>query len=235
MRYLPDGEQMKAAADTHTIEELGVPSLVLMERAALEVVETMEKKGIDTSKALVVCGSGNNGGDGFAAARILTERGRQADSCLCRKGILHEQGVQDPETDAENMGLRIFTEFPSEEYTVIIDAVFGVGRAGDQRARYDRTDESCAGPESCRRYSLRVCAQIRPGAGNSFPRGILTVGMACTKLGCELYPGKYYAGGTAADLLASIRNSFRTETRFSILMKRSSYSPAPSGQKTRFP
>ena len=73
MRYLPDGKQMKEA-DTHTIEELGVPSLVLMERAALEVVETMEKKGIDTSKALVVCGSGNNGGDGFAAARILTER-----------------------------------------------------------------------------------------------------------------------------------------------------------------
>ena len=37
MRYLPDGVQMKAA-DTYTIKELGVPSLVLMERAALKVV-----------------------------------------------------------------------------------------------------------------------------------------------------------------------------------------------------
>ena len=71
MRYLPDGKQMKEA-DRHTIEDLGVPSLVLMERAALTTVETMEKRGIDTSKALIVCGSGNNGGDGFAAARILT-------------------------------------------------------------------------------------------------------------------------------------------------------------------
>ena len=84
MRYLPDGKQMKEA-DRHTIEDLGVPSLVLMERAALKTVETMEKRGIDTSKALIVCGSGNNGGDGFAAARILTEKGRQADIVFAGK------------------------------------------------------------------------------------------------------------------------------------------------------
>ena len=74
MRYLPDGAQMQAA-DMYTIKELGVPSLVLMERAALKVVEAIHERGIDTSKALIVCGSGNNGGDGFAAARLLTEEG----------------------------------------------------------------------------------------------------------------------------------------------------------------
>ena len=46
MRYLPDGEQMKAA-DAYTIGQLGIPSLVLMERAALKVVEEMHKHGID--------------------------------------------------------------------------------------------------------------------------------------------------------------------------------------------
>ena len=69
MRYLPDGTQM-SAADKYTIEKVGIPSLVLMERAALKTVETMNEYGIDTSKALIVCGSGNNGGDGFAIARI---------------------------------------------------------------------------------------------------------------------------------------------------------------------
>ena len=63
------------AADKYTIEQLGVPSLVLMERAALKVVEAIHEKGIDTSRTLVVCGSGNNGGDGFAVARLLTEEG----------------------------------------------------------------------------------------------------------------------------------------------------------------
>ena len=47
MRYLPDGAQMQAA-DMYTIKELGVPSLVLMERAALKVVEAIHERGIDT-------------------------------------------------------------------------------------------------------------------------------------------------------------------------------------------
>ncbi len=114
-------------ADRHTIEDLGVPSLVLMERAALKTVETMEKRGIDTSKALIVCGSGNNGGDGFAAARILTEKGRQADIVFAGKESSLSEECRVQKKIAEKMGLRIFTEFPEEEYTVIIDAVFGVG------------------------------------------------------------------------------------------------------------
>ena len=77
MRYLPNGTQM-SQADSFTIKVTGIPSLVLMERAALKTVEMMHMHGIDTSRALVVCGSGNNGGDGFAIARLLTEEGRNA-------------------------------------------------------------------------------------------------------------------------------------------------------------
>ena len=74
MRYLPNGKQMKEA-DEHTIQQIGIPSVVLMERAALQVVDTMIREQIDLKKVLIVCGSGNNGGDGFAAARLLRERG----------------------------------------------------------------------------------------------------------------------------------------------------------------
>ena len=62
-------------ADEHTIQQIGIPSVVLMERAALQIVDTMIREKIDLRKALIVCGSGNNGGDGFAAARLLKERG----------------------------------------------------------------------------------------------------------------------------------------------------------------
>ena len=49
MRYLPNGTQM-SSADKFTIEETGIPSLVLMERAALKTVEIMHVNGIDTSR-----------------------------------------------------------------------------------------------------------------------------------------------------------------------------------------
>ena len=74
MQYFLTGKRMQAA-DRYTIETLGIPSLTLMERAAEACVNIMEAEGIDLSKPCVVCGSGNNGGDGFAIARMLSERG----------------------------------------------------------------------------------------------------------------------------------------------------------------
>ena len=64
MQYLPNGEQMKRA-DGYTIQTLGVPSLTLMERAASACVEEIQRRGHDLSSICVVCGSGNNGGDGL--------------------------------------------------------------------------------------------------------------------------------------------------------------------------
>ncbi|MBQ1527446.1 MAG: bifunctional ADP-dependent NAD(P)H-hydrate dehydratase/NAD(P)H-hydrate epimerase, partial [Lachnospiraceae bacterium] len=61
--------------DETTINYFRVPPEVLMERAALSVADIIAKEGLDTGDVLVICGSGNNGGDGFAIARILTERG----------------------------------------------------------------------------------------------------------------------------------------------------------------
>ena len=70
MEYLVNAEEMKRC-DQGTIKKYGVESLVLMERAALTVVEELCNGSFDLNRVLVVCGSGNNGGDGFAIARLL--------------------------------------------------------------------------------------------------------------------------------------------------------------------
>src|SRR5207237_2744414 len=75
MRVL-NSAQMREA-DRRTIEEIGIPSLVLMENAGRQVVAAMEAMYGDLleRRVAVVCGRGNNGGDGFVVARTLVQRG----------------------------------------------------------------------------------------------------------------------------------------------------------------
>ena len=74
MEQILTGEEMRRY-ETHAIKELGIPDLVLMERAALAVADEIEKHISPCGFVLFVCGTGNNAADGFAAARILLERG----------------------------------------------------------------------------------------------------------------------------------------------------------------
>lgn len=94
------------------------------------------------------------------------------------------------------LGISVFTEFPDEEYTVIIDAVFGVGLCREITGHYkDVIDWMNL------QYAEKVAVDIPSGIcaatgkilGTAF-RADLTVCMACVKLGCELFPGKSYAG-----------------------------------------
>ena len=74
MRMLVTGKQMKAI-DAYTIHAIGVPSLVLMERAALKVAQAAERLWEKGDTIWAVCGTGNNGADGVAAARMLHLKG----------------------------------------------------------------------------------------------------------------------------------------------------------------
>lgn len=199
MRYLPDGIQMKEA-DRDTIERIGVPSLVLMERAALKTVEAMEEKGFDTSFTLVVCGSGNNGGDGFAIARLLEERGKIADVFFAGNEASLSDECRAQKEIAEKVGIKVFKEFPDDEYTVVIDALFGVGLSREVTGRYLDTIEQMNRAEG-RKVAVDIPSGICAGTGRVLGaafRADLTVSMACVKLGCELFPGKEYAGETVS-------------------------------------
>jgi hydroxyethylthiazole kinase-like uncharacterized protein yjeF len=75
MRVL-NTQQMREA-DRQTVDEIGIPSIVLMENAGRQAVAAMEAAFDDlaSSKVGVLCGRGNNGGDGFVVARTLAQRG----------------------------------------------------------------------------------------------------------------------------------------------------------------
>jgi NAD(P)H-hydrate epimerase len=75
MRVL-NTRQMREA-DRRTIEDVGIASIVLMENAGRQVVAVLESTfdNLDEMQVAVLCGRGNNGGDGFVVARILRERG----------------------------------------------------------------------------------------------------------------------------------------------------------------
>ncbi|MDE7300028.1 MAG: NAD(P)H-hydrate dehydratase [Lachnospiraceae bacterium] len=90
MNYIVDAKQMREI-DRRTIEEIGIPALVLMERAAQAVAAQAEKMaeefgGRKAARILAVCGSGGNGGDAAAAARILHLRGYSVEILAAFRG-----------------------------------------------------------------------------------------------------------------------------------------------------
>lgn len=126
MKYILDSNQMKEV-DRFSIEEAGIPSLVLMERAALAVCEVIREKAGEHARVLCVCGNGNNGADAAACARILTGWGYKASVCLV--------GNMDKATDELKLQLDILKKInvstvtldKLNDYDVIVDGIFGVG------------------------------------------------------------------------------------------------------------
>ena len=126
-------------ADRRTIEEIGIPSLVLMENAGRQAVAAMEAMYADLMErqVAVLCGRGNNGGDGFVIARTLVQR--SVDVTVFLLGSVQEVRG-DARTNLEilgRLGITVievadsqawelhFSEF--SDCNLIVDAIFGTG------------------------------------------------------------------------------------------------------------
>jgi len=129
-------------ADRRTIDEIGIPSIVLMENAGRQAVAAMEAAFDDlaTSHVAVICGRGNNGGDGFVVARTLIQRGIEA-SVFLLGSVADVSG--DARTNLEVLGriglsvVEITTAQDWElhfsevgECDLVVDAILGTGFHG---------------------------------------------------------------------------------------------------------
>ena len=195
MRYLPNGYQMKEA-DRYTIQEIGIPSLELMENASASCVEVILNRNLDCSKVCVVCGSGNNGGDGFAIARMLVQRGFPVTVVLVGNPDRCTEETKVQIALFEQTGHQISNEFHKDEYSIIIDAIFGVGLSRPIEGRYKNVIE-----DMNQSSGIKIAVDIPSGisADNGAVLGIafqadLTVTFQTEKVGLCLYPGKEYAG-----------------------------------------
>ena len=132
--------QMKQM-DSYAINTLGIPSTLLMERAAKGVADAAERFLPETGAAVILCGSGNNGGDGVAAARFLIKRGHSVHCFLVGKREKMSADCAEMERRLNEYGSSLI-DYPglSGDFKaltagsdVIIDALFGTGLNSDLR------------------------------------------------------------------------------------------------------
>lgn len=195
MEFLLNSSQMKQL-DNDTIRKIGVPSIVLMERAAMSVVEEIDRAGLDMGSVLVVCGSGNNGGDGFAAARLLEERGVHVTAAFVGREESLSEETKLQKKICENCGIKISTNFMHREYTTIVDAVFGIGLSREVTGFYaDVIDWMNQQPAKI--VSVDIPSGISADTGRVMGTAVkayMTVTFAYRKIGQILYPGADYCG-----------------------------------------
>ncbi len=191
---LPDAEAMRSV-DRWAIEERGVPSLDLMERAGAGLARLAETV-IPDGPIAVVCGKGNNGGDGLVAARMLRDGGRAVT-------VLATGDLSESSPDARANLDRLPGEVPMplaagalDGHAGHVDAVLGTGFAGEPRGV---VAEAIAA----------LNAQTRPVVSADVPSGVdassgevvgeavradATATFHVAKLGLWINPGKRHAG-----------------------------------------
>lgn len=191
---LYDADGMRAV-DRWAIEEMGVPSLELMEAAGAAVAEAVAEVALD-GPVRVVCGKGNNAGDGLVAARHLDEMGHEVEALL-----LWPAGELSGDAAAN------LERFPAEHVEgglaarlagsgAVVDAIFGTGFAGAPREPARAAIEAingCGAPV----VACDVASGVDASSGEVEGAAVeadATVSFHAAKLGHLIAPGKWHTG-----------------------------------------
>lgn len=203
MRPLLTAKEMREA-DRQTIQDFGIPGLILMENAGLEVAKEVERYLASSSDdfILILCGKGNNGGDGMVAARHLINRHvpvsavlvGQSDDLKGDARIQYEilQKMHVPVHEIQSL-----TELePFSEAGCMVDALFGTGISGPVTGLAGEViawiNQS---PAHVIAVDLPSGVNADTGAcGGDCVRADATVTMAAMKRGLALPPGRDLAG-----------------------------------------
>lgn len=204
---LVTGTQMKAL-DRQAIEDYGIPSLELMENAGRQIVASMMAcdKTLTEKRVVIVCGKGNNGGDGMVVARLLKAKGVSVQVFLlaevenCSEETQHQlQLLQQHSISVKHLpDEKEFPELKSslDKADVVVDALLGVGIKGAVRGHYaiairmlNQSDAKCMAVD----VPSGVDADMGHVEGEAV-QAAFTVTLGLPKIGLLLYPGRSYVG-----------------------------------------
>ena len=200
MEYLVTGKEM-AEYDRQTIEKVGIPALVLMERAALAVYEEILAAVTGANRVIILAGCGNNGADGLALARMLAEHTGRETSFEVEVVMCKDPEKATPQWKAQKAILKHFpirtgSKPENTEYDILIDALFGVGLSreiGEEDAAKIKWFNEAKGYK----VAVDIPSGINSDTGKVMGCAVkadLTVSFAFGKRGLYFYPGCEYAG-----------------------------------------
>jgi hydroxyethylthiazole kinase-like uncharacterized protein yjeF len=211
---LPGAETMRAV-DRWAIEEQGVAGLDLMERAGAGVARAVERVAPD-GPVTVVCGKGNNGGDGLVAARLLRDAGRhvtvvcaaspeelsgdaranldrlQGEGPVRLSGIAWAKGSGGVYETAVIGAAGAFAQA-----TVVVDALLGTGFKGEPKGGVAEAIDAVNGAGAPVVVSVDVPSGVDASTGVVSGRAVraaVTVTFHAAKPGLWVHPGKAHAG-----------------------------------------
>jgi hydroxyethylthiazole kinase-like uncharacterized protein yjeF len=188
---LPDAEMMRAA-DAWAIEEQGIPSLELMERAGEGLARVIA--GVAAiGPVAIVCGKGNNGGDGLVAARLLRATGREVRVLMLGDALSGDAAANLERLEGDH---EPFAGQRLESAAVVVDAIFGTGFSGEPREPAlgaIQAINAAAAPVVAADVPSGVDASTGEVAGAAVCADA-TATFAAAKPGLWIEPGKTHAG-----------------------------------------
>lgn len=200
MNYVVTGTDMKKV-DNYTINTIGIPSLVLMERAALSVTETVCQKESKDKNILVVAGVGNNGADGVAIGRMLHLKGYNVSLYIVGNVEKASDEFKYQLKIANNIRINMVDSYIKSD--VVIDSIFGIGLTRDVEGIYAETIEKINQGRNVV-YAVDIPSGVNADNGKicgSAIKANYTVAFGSYKIGNVLYPGAEYCGKViAADI-----------------------------------
>lgn len=206
MRVLTKEEMQ--LADAYAIEQIGIPSLVLMELAGVRVVEALEHRfgSLEGKRVGILVGPGNNGGDGLVVARhLLLKKARvkvylvARDAKLsseCKHNLeLYRKLSGDIQGVSEKQLMKVRLALSMND--IVVDALLGVGSSLPLRGLLLEVVKVVNGLRNPKVCSVDLPTGVNPTSGEVPSIAIkadLTVSLAYPKTGLYFFPGREYAG-----------------------------------------
>lgn len=192
-------QQMKAI-DAKAIFELGIPSLTLMENAAAHTADAVTEllEGLADPRVTVLCGTGNNGGDGLACARLLNARGIPVSVFLAGDPAKLTPDAQVNARRLTEYGIPLlpYAGAPLPDCSCIVDALFGFGLNRELTGQY-RTLAEAINAAGVPVVACDIPSGLNGNTGKPMGAAVkatITVTFTCAKVGLVLPEAAPYVG-----------------------------------------